>query len=150
MWTSSLAMVPNIVLTAAAGSLNATSPFNQDTDATFHYDSNGGTRKRTDDFIGGSTIVQAEDWASDHPNHSNGFSTSVRITHSTGGNRATETSESLGVWYDLSVNRTWPFKWPWSGPGNDISTYTVDISLDGGSTVHDSGILTFNAQQATP
>ena len=83
-------------------------------------------------------------WSSLHPNETTTWH--VRLaSHDTGTNRYTGTP-TLGTWTEISAAAVPTFDHLWSpggGPqGPDVSTYTYELSSDGGSTVHDSMTLT--------
>ena len=116
------------------------------------FDDDGGRRKFQSTSGGGSTTDADPPWSSLHPNETTTWH--VRLaSHDTGTNRYTGTP-ALGTWTEISAAAVPTFDHLWSpggGPqGPDVSTYTYELSSDGGSTVHDSMTLTVSLSIDSP
>lgn len=134
----------DLTLTATAASGNPAT-------ADMLFDDDGGRRKFQSNSGGGST-TDAGEWSSLDPNETETWH--VRLaSHDTGTDRYTGTP-TLGTWTEISAAGTPTFDHVWSpggGPqGPDVSTYTYELSSDGGSTVHDSMTLTVSLSIDSP
>lgn len=116
--------------------------------AVLYYDADGGVRKFTESS-GFGTTADAGEWSSAHPGETGGASYAVRVRHVSG----TDTyavGDGLNTWVSLGSNRSWRFNGPTSGFNVEVGGYEVDLSLDGGSTVHDTDPFTVSLTNNGP
>lgn len=115
------------------------------------FDDDGGRRKFQSTGVGGSTTDAPPAWSSLHPNEITTWH--VRLaSHDTGVDRY-DTPPNVGTWTEISAVATPTFSFSYidTGPsGLDESTYTLELSSDGGSTVFDSMTLTVHLSIDSP
>ena len=141
--------VPTYQLSNTA--INSTSPEGETSDAILIYNTDGTVQERRDQAGGGTALSTSESspW-SDKPGE-DGTGHHIRIaSHDSGANRYTGTP-SIGSWTVLSSVVDFNFQDPdTTGPYDATSTYTIELSEDGGSNVLDSMTLSIRLQNAGP
>lgn len=115
-------------------------------------DADGGRRKFQSNSSGGTTTDANPPWSSLHPNETATWHARI-VSHDTGTNRYIG-SPAIGTWQEINApgNPTFDFSWqPGVGPqGPDVSTYTIALSDDAGSTTFDTMTLTVTLSIDSP
>jgi len=134
------------------GSITATSASSTNCDANLIFNPDGTIDKYQDSEGGGATTAfSGSPWSNDPAEDGTGHH--IRITGpDTGTDRYEGVSPTYTTWTALSSTVNFNFDWaPGGGPqGPDVSTYTIELSDDGGSTVLDSMTLTVSLSIASP
>ncbi len=115
------------------------------------FDADGGRRKFQSTGVGGTTTDANPPWSSLHPAETATWH--VRLaSHDTGINRYVG-APTLGTWTEITGagQPTFDYAYIDTGPsGLDESRYTLELSDDGGSTVHDSMTLIVQLSISSP
>lgn len=107
----------------------------------FYYDTDGGIRKMTESAGSQSTSDYGE-WVTGHPISGAGNGYYIRVSFQSGTN-VYSSGDGLGVWVELSTNRSWLFSDTVPAIQERVGTYLVEIASDAaGSNVLDSSVWT--------
>lgn len=144
--------VPPITYKLDDFAINSTSPEGSASDADAIFNTNGSIQERRDLALGGTSLStsEASPWSDDPSEDGTGHH--IRLaSHDTGSNRFVAGTLVLGTWYALSTLRQFEFQdSDTNGPYDGTSTYTFELSDDGGSTVLDSCTATIRLQNEGP
>jgi len=118
------------VVTAVA--IDAGSPYDSTVGFRFLTD---GTYEKRDDIDGAENWDFVGNWA-EPPERAGLETVHVRFTNKVGSGAFTTLAAAEDAWIEVSATRTW--EWNDTGATTNDSTCDIQISLDAGSTVHDT------------
>jgi len=137
-------------------SINSTSPEGQTSDADILYQTDGVVQERRDLAVGGTqtTVSEASPWSDDPSETGVGWWVRV-VSHDTGVNRyyTGGGGPAIGTWVQISTENPAILEWrdgDTSGPYSGVSTYTLALSDDGGSTTFDTCTATITLANEGP
>ncbi len=132
--------------------IHGIAPEGETSDADLIYNTDGTVQEKRDLGAGGTSTTTSESspWSNDPAEDGTGHH--VRIaSHDSGVNRYLQPGSIPTAWLALSSQRV--FEWrdtDTTGPYDASSTYTVELSDDGGSSVLDSMTLTIRLENEGP
>ena len=131
----------NIIYQVANDTTTSLAPEGQTSDLVYRFLTDGRIRETLDQAVGGVLTFDATitPWSDDGAE--DGVGKYIRCSNVVNGiDRRTDAIGTAFV--QLNTQRNFTFQEPeTAGPYHDISTYTIEISLDG-TTVHDTMLLT--------
>jgi len=129
----------------------STAPEGETVDLWVIFQANGTVFDRVDLGVGGTSLTESDTspWSTDDTE--DGVGKHIRINHVSGVNAYDGSTPAENVWDQISDSNILVFQDPdTSGPYDRQSTYTIELSLDGGSTTHDTMTLTVNLVNEGP
>jgi len=139
----------NIIYQVADDTTTSLAPEGQTSDLVYRFLTDGRIRETLDQAVGGVLTFDATitPWSDDGAE--DGVGKYIRCSNAiTGTNRRTDAIGTAFV--QLNTQRDFTFQEPTTGgPYSDVSTYTIDLSLDG-AAVHDTMTLTVQLDNQGP